>query len=124
MTDLARHINPTTGDLAYSPATASWQESPGPAVEAVYIVLQTTRGTCPLDPTLGVDWNRVRTLKTGAAGECRAAILEGLQPLVDEGTIASVSVTVSQAGASLAYAVTFTDPRNPSASPPTVTGTV
>ncbi len=125
MISLARHLDPETGDLVFNDATGSWLESPSPAMEVVALVLRTPRGSCPLDPTLGVEWDKVDKILPNATATCRAVILEGLQGLVEDGTIADLSITVDQPSVrALTYVVAFTDPANPGAGVQTVPGQV
>lgn len=127
MTDVCRHTDPATGDLALDPVAATWVQAPAPAVEQVAFLLGTSLGTCPLDPSAGVDWAKVAAAAISQRSVvARAAILAGLKSLVDDGTLTQLSVSVSQAGNGngIAYVVTFVDPLAPSGPPQTIPGTV
>lgn len=103
--------DPTSGEVVLD--GNRWAASPAPMAEVVLMVLRTRRGQCLADPTLGVAWDRVNKIGTGAAATAKAVIEEALRFLVNDGQIARLAVKAevdARAGA-LAYEVTFTDPR-------------
>lgn len=114
MTDLyayTRRRDPTTGDVLF--AGNNWIESPSPQAERVLMILRTPRGTCLVDPALGVEWSRVDKLGTGAASTARDVILAALAFVVAAGDITSlvVSCEVDVPRGLLLYDVSFSDPR-------------
>lgn len=109
----ARDFSAPTGDVAL--AAGVWTGG-APALQQVLFRLRTRRGSCLLDTTLGVDWNRLDKAGANAAATCVALVREGLAPLVANGTIAALSVNAdSPITGAVFFEVTFTDPRTPGA---------
>lgn len=92
-------------------ARGAWVRASSPAKERVLIVLRTQLGSCPVMPTLGVDWTRIDKLRTSAQADAETAIRAGLEPLVRDGSIRALTVTVrvSAARGLLTYEVSFVD---------------
>jgi len=89
----------------------TWTRATSPALEQVLLALRTQLGSCPVMPTLGVDWTRIDKLRTSAQADAETAIKAGLDFLVRAGTIRDlkVSAKVSAARGTLSYAVDFFD---------------
>jgi hypothetical protein len=89
----------------------NWTRATSPALEQVLIVLRTQLGSCPVMPSLGVDWTRIDKLRTSAQADAETAIRAGLDALVRAGTIRDLKVTVrvSAARGLLTYEVGFVD---------------
>lgn len=106
----ARALNAQTGDWTY---TTAFTAATSPAMEIVKRVLRTTRGTCLLDATLGVDWAKVDPLGTNSEATGEVVIRAALAPLVSRGAISSVNVavTVDATTGKLTYTVDFIDVR-------------
>ena len=114
MTDLyayTRRRDPTTGEVLFT--GNNWIASPSPQAERVLMILRTPRGTCLVDPSLGVEWSRVDKLGTGAASTARDVILAALAFVVAAGDITAlvVSCEVDVQRGLLLYDVSFSDPR-------------
>ena len=92
-------------------ARGTWDRATSPALEQVLLALRTQLGSCPVMPTLGVDWTRIDKLRTSAAADAETAIRAGLEPLVRAGTVRALDVTVrvSAARGLLTYEVGFVD---------------
>lgn len=97
------------GDLDLTEA-GELVEATSPAHAQVALVLRTQRGSCPLDPTLGIDWARLDKAAPNAPAVLAGLIREGLAPLVADGTLRDLSVTAaSPARGRLTFAVTYVD---------------
>lgn len=106
-----RRRNPATGEVLMSGNT--WELAPAPAAEIVAMTLRTQLGACALDLGLGVDWESLRKVATGAPASARAAILAGLDRLVRAGVIADLAVTVrGDSGDRLLYEIQYRDTRS------------
>lgn len=103
--------DPSSGEPLFS--GNSRVESTSPQVERALFILRTPRGSCLLDPDIGVEWSRVNKLATGAAETAKAAITDGLRALTSDNSILNLTVAceVSVARGLLLYDVAFTDPR-------------
>lgn len=99
------------GEVQWDAVRNSWKRSESPATELVVIALQCQRGTCPVDPGLGVDWSSVDKLRTDARTRAEDAIRSGLKRYVDSGAIADlrVSAEVYPARGMIAFDVSFVD---------------
>ena len=116
-----------TGSLLYDSATLSWTEGQ-PMMQTVLVTLRTPKGRCPMDPTLGPDYAILQKATPDIAARWRASVIESLQRYVRAGQIADLSVTVDLSGGSAGvsaawlYSVSFSDPREPSATKRKSTG--
>lgn len=106
---ITRSLSPNAGPTL--DARGAWTRATSPALERVLIALRTQLGSCPVMPTLGVDWRRVDKLRTSARADAEAAIRAGLASLVTDGAIRdlTVDVKVSAARGLLTYTVEFVD---------------
>lgn len=91
--------------------SGAWTRATSPALEQVLIILRTPLGACAVDPTLGVDWQRVDKLRLSAPADAETVIRAGLLRLVRAGTIKDLKVTtkVNAARGLLTYEVDFVD---------------
>lgn len=106
-----RRRNPATGEVLMAGNT--WEVSPAPAAELVAMTLRTQLGACALDTGLGVDWESLRKVATGAPAAARAAILTGLDRLVRAGVIADLTVSVRvDSGDRMLYEIQYRDTRS------------
>jgi hypothetical protein len=106
-----RARDPQTGDVLMNGAT--WAFADAPMVHVVLRVLRTPLGTYLPDPTFGVDYSVIQKRDPGVGARWRAAVLRGLQYLVDLRRITDVRVEYEVVGAQLRYAVSFVDPQIP-----------
>lgn len=122
---ITRARSPLTGDVLLNTTTSRWVEADSPARELVLIRLRTPLGSMLCAPEIGVDWQRVSTLRTDAPATARQAIEAGLAPLVRSGAIRdlSVHVQVDAARGRLLFEVDFVDVRLSPSTRQTVTGT-
>lgn len=108
---VARARTGVGAEVRWDASRNSWLRSPSPAAELVVIAVQCQRGTCPVDPDLGVDWASVDKLRTDARTRAEDAIRAGLKRYVDSGAIADLRVTaeVYPARGMIAFDVSFVD---------------
>lgn len=106
----SRSINPATGDVDFFAPFATWTTIPG-ARQRVLVVLRTQLGQCLVAETLGVDWDAVKNAPLNQrAAVARTAILTALAPLVSDGSIRELAVSVDVSTQSaLTYSVGYYD---------------
>lgn len=91
-------------------AAGELAESTAPAMAQVLVILRTQKGSCPLDPELGVDWRKLDKAAPNAPAVLRTLILEALAPLVADGTIRDPAVSASTPRRGrIDFTLTFTD---------------
>lgn len=110
---ITRKRNPTTGDglMAPPPHANEWAVSTAPMTEVVAMTMRTQLGACVVDLGLGVDWQAINRLITGAASTARYVIEQGLARYVGAGLITNVVVTADVIATRVEWTVNFTDPR-------------
>ncbi len=110
---ITRKRNPTTGDglMAPPPHANEWAVSTAPMTEVVAMTMRTQLGACVVDLGLGVDWQAINRLITGAASTARYVIEQGLARYVGAGLITNLVVAADVIGTRVEWTVTFTDPR-------------
>lgn len=123
---ITRSRSGATGEVQWDRTRNSWKRAASPATEMVLIAMRTQRGTCIVDPTLGIDWAAVDLLRTDAQATAQAAILAGLARYVASGTIADVTarVLVFPARGRIEFDVSFVDVRLGAQTRQRVTGEV
>lgn len=119
---VTRKRTPTTGDPLMD--GNEWERATAPMSEVVAMTMRTQAGACAVDVGLGVDWNAVNKLQTGAEATARYVIEKALARYVAAGLITKPLVTATIAGNWLVWSVTYTDPRDTASRPRTITGAV
>lgn len=107
---ITRTLDPNTGLFELDADGREWAEGQ-PATELVVRALRTPRGSCPLDPTYGIDTSSFSRAWPNVAVRVTAAITEALAFLTRPGRITNVTVTVQTERDRLFYEVRFVDPR-------------
>lgn len=99
------------GEVQWETTRNTWKRSASPATELVTIAMRTQRGSCPVDPDLGVDWAAVDKLRTDAPARAEAAIRAGLARYVSARQISDLAVRVDvyPARGMIAFDVSFVD---------------
>ena len=123
---IAESISAATGEVQWDDTRNTWLLAPSPATELVVIALRTQLGSCPVMPSLGVDWDSVNKLSTDAPARAEAAVRAGLKRYIDAGQIADLKVRVDVYPARnlIAFDVSFVDTRLPTSTRQRVTGQV
>ncbi len=107
---ITRTLDPNTGLFELDDDGREWAEGQ-PATELVVRVLRTPRGSCPLDPSYGIDTTAFARAWPNVAARVTAAITEALAFLTRTARITNVTVTVQTERDRLFYEVRFIDPR-------------
>ncbi len=107
---ITRTLDPNTGLFELDDDGREWAEGQ-PATELVVRALRTPRGSCPLDPTYGIDTSSFARAWPNVAARVTTAIGEALAFLTKPGRITGLTVTVKAERDRLFYEVRFTDPR-------------
>lgn len=123
---ITRSRSSADGEVQWDRTRNRWARAESPATELVRIAMRTQRGTCIVDPTLGIDWAAVDLLRTDAQATAQAAILAGLSRYVASGAIADVTarVAVFPARGRIEFDVSFVDVRLNAQTRQRVTGEV
>lgn len=108
---ITRKLDANTGLFELDTDGREWAAGE-PATELVVRALRTPRGSCPLDPTYGIDVTAFARAWSNVGARVTAAIAEALAFLTRSGRIASLTVTVQTERDRLFYEVTFVDPRS------------
>jgi len=107
---VTRKLDPATGQWVLDADGRTYARGQ-PATELVVRALRTPRGSCPLDPTYGLDVSRLDRARPDLAVTAQSAITAALAFLTSAGRITDLRVTASAERDRLVYSVDFYDPR-------------
>lgn len=108
---ITRRLDPNTGIFDLDTDGRDWAEGE-PATELVIRALRTPLGSCPLDPSYGIDTREVSRAWPNLSQRATVAITAALAFLTKSNRITDLRVTAQAERDRLVYSVTFFDPRS------------